>query len=248
MEALYSIRMRAAKGGSHEIGGRHISGGERLVTEEGLQQYAQQLIDRALHHSRGEADFINITIDRVPPNTIHYIYPLSVESLTCETVMDARQYAVNWLMKEGVSELAARKGINFITHDTTTRGAIIMDASSGERLDDKGIRGVRVSHLDWEEDYWNKWQRREGGSSRVRESIALATKVHLAGSVAELCWSDDPEYITGYVAGNTYCRIPHLKLRGDESGGRVFYVRQPIDLEQYIHFLEQVPVMIRGDE
>ena len=32
-------------------------------------------------------------------------------------------------------------------------------------------------------------------------SIVLATKVSAhPATVAELCWSDDPEYITGYVA------------------------------------------------
>ena len=29
---VYSIRMRAAKGGPHEQGGSHISGAERLVS------------------------------------------------------------------------------------------------------------------------------------------------------------------------------------------------------------------------
>ncbi|WP_416825395.1 6-carboxyhexanoate--CoA ligase [Ectobacillus polymachus] len=246
--ALFSIRMRAANGGPHEEGGRHISGGERLVQERELKQYAQQLIDRALHHSRGEADFINITIDRIPASSIHYSSPLSVESIECKTVTEARQFAIKQLMEEGVSDKAARKGVEFITYDTKTRGAIIMDADSGERLDDRGTRGVRVSHLDWEEEDWKKWQKREGGSSRIREAIALATKVQLAGSVAELCWSDDPEYVTGYVGGKSYCRIPQLKRLGEDSGGRVFYVRQPIDLEQYIHFLELVPVMIRGDK
>ena len=30
----YSVRMRAAQGGSHENGGRHISGAERLIPRE----------------------------------------------------------------------------------------------------------------------------------------------------------------------------------------------------------------------
>lgn len=28
---LYSVRMRAAEGGSHEQGGKHISGAEKLI-------------------------------------------------------------------------------------------------------------------------------------------------------------------------------------------------------------------------
>ena len=33
---VYSIRMRAAKGGPHEQGGSHISGAERLVSLESV--------------------------------------------------------------------------------------------------------------------------------------------------------------------------------------------------------------------
>ena len=34
---------------------------------------AQSLADRALHHSKGRADFINITVDLIPPEKITYI-------------------------------------------------------------------------------------------------------------------------------------------------------------------------------
>jgi 6-carboxyhexanoate--CoA ligase len=37
-------------------------------------------------------------------------------------------------------------------------------------------------------------------SQRVKEAPVLATKVSAhPATIAELCWSDDPEYITGYV-------------------------------------------------
>ncbi|MGM0874682.1 MAG: 6-carboxyhexanoate--CoA ligase [Bacillota bacterium] len=36
----YSIRMRASKGGSHEHGGKHISGGELLSTYSDLKKHA----------------------------------------------------------------------------------------------------------------------------------------------------------------------------------------------------------------
>lgn len=31
---LYSVKMRSAQGGPHEQGGRHISGAERILSEE----------------------------------------------------------------------------------------------------------------------------------------------------------------------------------------------------------------------
>lgn len=75
---LYSIRMRAAEGGPHEQGGHHISGAERLVTKEELEQISSELVHRALTHSKGSADFIRITIDAIPDEAIHHIPCLTI--------------------------------------------------------------------------------------------------------------------------------------------------------------------------
>ena len=75
---LYSIRMRAAEGGPHEQGGHHISGAERLVTKEELEQISSELVHRALTHSKGCADFIRITIDAIPDEAIHRIPCLTI--------------------------------------------------------------------------------------------------------------------------------------------------------------------------
>ena len=46
-----------------------------------------------------------------------------------------------------------------------------------------------------------------------REALALATKVIWSGVVAELCWSDEPEYVAGYVATARHgsVRFPNFK-------------------------------------
>lgn len=75
---LYSIRMRAAEGGPHEQGGHHISGAERLVIKEELEQISSELVHRALTHSKGCADFIRITIDAIPDEAIHRIPCLTI--------------------------------------------------------------------------------------------------------------------------------------------------------------------------
>ena len=73
---------------------------------------------------------------------------------------------------------------------------------------------------------------------RTREALALATKVaHAPGIIAELCWSDDPDYTAGYVASPRigYVRFPVLKLPDDPRGGRVFFVdRNTLDIEAFI--------------
>ena len=75
----YSIRMRAAQGGPHENGGRHISGAERILAKDELAGTAGELVSRALHHSKGEADFIRITVDAIPPESIRYIPCLRID-------------------------------------------------------------------------------------------------------------------------------------------------------------------------
>ena len=73
--------MRAAEGGCHEKGGRHISRAERLVSKENLQLIASQMIERALTHTKGEADFINIVIEKLNPETVQKINCLSIKAI-----------------------------------------------------------------------------------------------------------------------------------------------------------------------
>ena len=42
----FSVRMRAAQGGAHENGGRHISGAERLIPRELLLETTQAMVQR----------------------------------------------------------------------------------------------------------------------------------------------------------------------------------------------------------
>ena len=86
MMCLYSIRMRGAVGGPHEEGGRHISGAERIVDEGDLQSVASALIHRALHHSKGKSDFINIRIDAIHNEDIMYVDCIAIEEHKSESV------------------------------------------------------------------------------------------------------------------------------------------------------------------
>jgi len=82
----------------------------------------------------------------------------------------------------------------------------------------------------------------------VREALVLAAKVLSApGIVAELCWSDDPDYTAGYVASpvHGYVRFPHLKPPGDERGGRAFFFRsEEMDIERVIDYLEHAAFLV----
>lgn len=241
MSELYSVRMRAAQGGPHEKGGHHISGAERIVKLEEVGTIAQSLADRALHHSKGTADFINITVDLIPPEQITYIDCLKVEEHKTGSISGSHQLATELLDGSVISKTAVHKAISMLKSlDRSMRGAMLVDAITGERLD-TGDRGVRVSHMDSFDSY------ALGDNEHMREALVLASKVQSAdGIVGELCWSDDPDYTVGYVACNgVYHRIPNMKELGSNIGGRVFFVRSDIDSESVIEYLERAPVLVQ---
>ena len=241
MSELYSVRMRAAQGGPHENGGHHISGAERIVKLDDVGTIAQSLAERALHHSKGTADFINITVDLIPPEKISYIDCLKVEEHKTGSIPESHQLATELLQGTTITETAVRKAISMLKSlDRSMRGAMLVDAISGERLDE-GNRGVRVSHMDSFDSH------ALGDNEHMREALVLASKVQSAdGVVGELCWSDDPDYTVGYVACNgVYHRIPNMKELGSDIGGRVFFVRSDIDSESVIEYLESAPVLVQ---
>ena len=241
MSELYSVRMRAAQGGPHEKGGHHISGAERIVKLEEVGAIAQSLADRALHHSKGTADFINITVDLIPPEKIRYIDCLKVEEHKTSSISESHQLAIDLLDDPAISKTAVHKAISMLKRlDRSMRGAMLVDAITGERLD-TGNRGVRVSHMDSFDSY------ALGDNEHMREALVLASKVQSAdGIVGELCWSDDPDYTVGYVACNgVYHRLPNMKEFGSDIGGRIFFVRSDIDSESVIEYLERTPVLVQ---
>lgn len=250
---LYSIRMRGAEGGPHEHGGRHISGGERLGQKEELQELAKELLDKSLHHSRGDCDFIQIVIEKLMDDEIQRISPLPISSEQAQNVKEGRKIAMSLLASLGISDEAIKNGIEFLKQSTHQRGAIIADSQTGQRLDNRGLKGVRASRMDWSKESWEKWSKSHAPliSPRIREAIALASKVTASPyTVAELCWSDDLEYTTGYVASSSkgYIRIPHLKNNGEDCGGRIFFIKHNISLDDYITYMETTPVCISYED
>lgn len=255
----FSVRMRAAAGGSHESGGRHISGGERLVLRQDLEHQVQELVRRALTHEVGEPDYLNVTVERVREEEVLTLSALPISSRDVQRVEQGLATALALLMEAGVSRDAALDGIGLLATGASPnggamRGAIVMDADTGERLESDPARGVRVSKIDWHSEELSAWYEdvRPLGiaKERVAEALALATKViHTQGTVAELCWSDDPGYVAGYVASAThgYVRIPHMKEWGSALGGRVFFVRGIQHVSEYEAAL-QTPVLLRREE
>lgn len=244
--------MRAAQGSAHEQGGKHISGAERLVRGELLTSITAAMLRRALSHSRGTADFINLTVETVPVEAVRQVACLPIISVSTSDITAGREAAQAMLIRAGVAPVAAAAGMDALAGLTgSLRGAMVVNAQTGLRLDAKAERGVRVSRMDIanEQDYL-RWLNHQGyGSNQIhiREAVVLASKVMSApGMVAELCWSDDPEYTAGYVATPAaYTRFTQLKPHGSPIGGRVFFIKENTDLEQLVDYLQYQPVLVK---
>ncbi|WP_078410052.1 6-carboxyhexanoate--CoA ligase [Priestia abyssalis] len=251
-EKFYSVRMRAAQNGPHEKGGKHISGGEQLSTYDNLKNAVNVLLEKALAHSRGNPDFMQIQFEMID-KPIKKLRPLPIGTNEVESVEEGQAVARNLLEKAGVPMEIIEKAYEKIAEYSELRGAILFDIRSGLRIDGQNEKGIRVSRMDWLTTNFEKWadHYEMPRSQRVKEALVLATKVSAhPATVAELCWSDDPEYVTGYVASKKqgYQRITKLKEYGDELGCRIFFVDGLSDLHSYIDYLEKQPIFVQwGD-
>jgi 6-carboxyhexanoate--CoA ligase len=247
--------MRAAAGASHEAGGRHLSGAERLVGEAEVDGIVLQLLERA--RSRGiPPDFVRVTIERVAGEAVEPIPCLPVSTVVPEGVEQARYLAARLLRGAGVEEAAIRAALEGLRDGwldkAGLRGAVVLDLVSGRRLDPEIARGVRVSRFDYAPparvELEAELERQGLSHFRVREALAIASKVVWAGVAAELCWSDEPDYTTGYVATprHGYVRLPDSKPAGT-VGGRVFFVADGgTDISRLLERLEQRATLIEG--
>lgn len=250
-EPLYSLRMHASRQNGH------LSGCERLAAHGDLERLAGEMVSRALRHPRGCAEQIRLSIDLVPVAAIGRGRLLDLHTLAVDDYHQGRQAAHQLLLAAGVEARAVEAAMTGIAQGAgsdgrSMRGAMLVDALSGARLEADPARGVRASRMDLTPvaaaQLRQQLAQRGLDNPHVREALVLATKVLAAPQVlAELCWSDDPEYTAGYVATREqgYVRFPHLKPLGDERGGRAFFVhRQGLDRDALVRFLEQAVLLI----
>lgn len=251
---LYSVKMRSSLGGVHGEGGRHISGAERIVPEEDMEESVLSMLRRARMHERGEADFIQIKVEKVRPASIQYCPLIPIYQRHVTSKEEGRAVAKQELLRIGVSEVAVTNGFAALESlDDSMRGAIVMDALTGKRLDERKERGIRCSNMDCENvaSYESQMQKKGLGGDHPREALVLASKVAYGpGTVAELCWSDDPDYVTGYVGSKKYGygRITIMKDQGDPVGGRVFFVAHGTDIKAYEDYMQNQTVLVRSEE
>lgn len=239
---LYSMKMRASREENGQS--QHISGAEKILSETELGDNAAALLSRALHHAKGRADFINLKIEATSPEEITYIEALPVSTVDVANAAEGQQTILNYLSKLGIPNGAAI--MRQFSNTYEMRGAMLLDADTLERLEPDPDRGLRATYMDAEHT-----PARQAGDCKnhFQEAIVLASKVVSAPHiVAEICMSDDPDYVTGYVAAPSigYVRITQLKAMGCPDGGRIFLYRGPRkEVPACIEYLEKQKVLVR---
>lgn len=227
--------------------GRHVSGAERIIPEEHIPQTLLELLRRPREH-----DFLKITLERLE-SVEELEFDLTVSSHKLSSVQEGRKLALAKLVESGVPEHVARRGVELLSKGASPkggnmRGAVLLDVETGERLEPDPERGVRTVRVDWKDRSAVREELiKKGFTERTLDALAIAFKNLHCGVLAELCWSDDPDYVTGYVASRKlgYIRITPLKERGDPLGGRVYFIKRE-GVGEIIRCLEGRPVLIRS--
>lgn len=229
--------MRASKNNDKE--NLHIGGAESIVDEENLLNIINSLASRGLNHSRGQADFVNIKINKVKEEEIINIKALKTKTVEVNTKEEGLETMEKLLHSMGIE--SGKKVIDLLVNTKNMRGAIILNILTLERMEDDLDKGVRVTNMDFasRRDISNK--------NHFKEALCLATKtLNAKAIIGEVCISDDPDYVTGYLANKKeYIRITKLKERGDLKGGRVFLYDPRLDtIENTIDYLENQLVIV----
>jgi 6-carboxyhexanoate--CoA ligase len=244
----YSVRMHASRHG------RHVSGAEDLVGPGLVATTTGRFVDRAL--AAGELDELVVRVE--PVTTIPAAVPLLPLFTVAVEPIEAAGAAITLLTSAGVAAHAARSAMAVLAAGAAgggcnMRGAMLVDATSGARLEDDPARGVRASRFGLDPVLHEALGVQLAAAGyphpRTLEAWILASKMVAApGAVAELCWSDDPSYTTGYVAlaAGGYVRIPHLKSAGNPRGGRALFLSTGIDTVRVVSWLESVPCLVGG--
>lgn len=234
-DLLFTVKMRAAESG------RHISGAEKITGLKSVPQTVSVLAERALSHSKGMPDFINLKIEKA--GSIRRLKALSVTTNVTSNAEEGRRVAAELLAGAGITRI--HEIMKRFSECHELRGAMLLDADTLERLEPDPVRGIRATYMD---DADSAIKGTASGKNHYSEAIVLATKVQNApGIVGEICVSDDPDYVTGYVATREigYQRITVIKEKGDPAGGRIFLYRGPrSQIAETIRFLEKECVLV----
>lgn len=245
--SIYSLKMRASKhtGSIQE----HVSGAEKILPQQELPQQMEALLSRALHHAKGKADFINLKIEAISSESLQYIEALPVSTHEAANPAEGRQFMCQIMTELGLTPDKCQKILELFQATYGMRGAMLLNVDTLERLEPDQQRGIRATYMD---SIAPKGEVKAicDGKNHFQEALVLASKVLSAPNIiGELCMSDDPDYITGYIATRDkgYIRITQLKEMGCPDGGRIFLYRGPkSQVNDCIKYLQEQRVLVKN--
>ncbi|WP_053959797.1 6-carboxyhexanoate--CoA ligase [Sulfobacillus thermosulfidooxidans] len=244
---IYSVRMRATDGQ-----GRHLSGMERLIFEEDVSMTLQALYQRAWHY---EPHNVYITVEKIDQEiTVVPVLRIRSEIHTSSSRSGVRNQAREILLDAHIEMDVIDYAFSLLDQGPAAgggnmRGAVLLTKRSGRRLEpdkDRGVRTLRVDiHPEDRERLHVALVQQGFPHPRTQDALILATKTLWAGVIAELGWSDDPDYTTGFVATKgTYWRFEGIKEAGVNVGGRIYFVEEDEDTAELIKRLQQIPIWV----
>ncbi len=241
---LYSVKMRASQWDENDRKNKHISGAERIIPQEEINICVSRLMDRALQHSKGKPDFVNIKIEEVKEENLLHLTALPVIERNTHSPEEGRRVIIEMLEEMGIENAAEIMEMMNAAYDL--RGALLLNVDTMQRLDSDLERGIRATYMD--AAYSGENERSISCKNHYMEAIVLATKVANAPHIiGEICISDDPDYVTGYFSSKEkgYVRISHIKEFGLAKGGRIFLYRgKEEEVRETIDFLQHQPVIV----
>lgn len=256
LPALYSLRMRAF------IEQTHLAGGEDIVDLKSLPDRMLELFDRGMVPSSKKPldppHSINIRIDPIDPGELLEETLLPVFCLKTSSHHETWQFLEKAFNKVEESFEIADLNIYKYAEELLSKdrlpisGASIL-LSSGEILSPNGT-GIRVTHFGIRPSLRTDLTQESsihvaGSGRRFIEALQISSKIlSHPETIFELCFSDNPEYTTGYlsVRGIGYVRLPFAKPPEVRAGGRIIGLRKtfhPSGLPEIERYLTGVPVL-----
>jgi len=240
---LYTIKARSS------LGGVHVSGAERIVSESQLQEVLLSIQKKI---TRNEFDTLNIKVELLdrPPAVIKKALP--IKELRFSSFKEANKVAIELISKATGLDKKTIENLVKLVHSGASpdgnnmRGAMVVDPR-GIRVEPDRHRGVRTSSVDFKDRYKiSQTLKSQGFTERTVDALCIATKnIHSGFITAEYCISDEPDYTAGYVATKEgYFRLIPLKEKENPKGGRIYFIKEGTDLNKLQHYLQQEAVLI----
>ena len=242
---LISVKGRSSKEG------KHISGAERIVDEGNIYSVLDWIKQKII---RKQPDEIVLKIERLKEKPVFIENTLPIKEFKFNSYIEANEFAIQILSSITGLEKTKLKEILSLVHigaspsKDNMRGAMLID-QKGNRIELDKYRGVRTTNVDFmDRESVIKDALRNKFTERTVDALAIATKnLNYPHLIAEYCISDEPDYLTGYVATkNFYYRLYPLKKEGNNKGGRIYFITKDVDIKDLYNYLQNKPILIKN--